>query len=129
MTYTPPPGEPERVLVGTADGSRLSIQGLTLAAGATLISPGRIDAFVQLDLPNALVAIKPAQGEADSFIGSLLGDQGISAQLSFGLRLSSLTGFHLTGSDGLRANLPADVHLGLVDARCNASRKRATTSG
>jgi hypothetical protein len=115
LTYTPPPGEPERVLVGTADGSRLSTQGLTLAAGATLISAGRIDAFVQLDLQNALVAIKPAPGEADSFIGSLLGEQGISAQPSFGLRLSSLTGFHLTGSDGLRAKLPADVQLGPVD--------------
>ena len=115
LTYTAPPGEPERVLVGTADGSRLSIQGLTVSAGATLISPGKIDAFVQLDLQDALVAIKPAPGETDSFIGSLLGDQGISAQLSFGLRLSGLTGFHVTGSDGLRANLPVGVHLGPVD--------------
>jgi len=115
LKVTPRADEPERLLIGTADASRLSIKTVCLSAGARLISSDKLDAFVALDFENARVVIKPAPGEADSFLASFLGEDGISASLSFGLQLSDLTGFHLTGAGGLEGSFPVNVQLGRVD--------------
>jgi hypothetical protein len=117
LKLTPAPDEPERILIGTADASRLSIATVALSAGAQLISSNKLDTFVALDLENARVAIRPAPDEADSFLASFLGKDGISVQLTIGLRLSSLSGFHFTGSGGLEASLPVDVQLGPINVQ------------
>ena len=117
LEVTALPGEPERILIGTGDGSRLAMRSVSLSAGAKLISPGKLDAFVELAFKAAHVVIKPAPGDGDSFLASLLGDQGVSAELSPTLRLSSLSGFHLKGSADLRTRFPLGVRAGPVDVR------------
>jgi hypothetical protein len=104
--------QPERILLGTAEGSRVSVHTVTVSAGAALLPERQVDVFAAVDFQDALAAIKPGPGETDSFLAELLGPDGISAKFSFGLRLSSVTGFHLTGSGGLTARFPASVQLG-----------------
>jgi hypothetical protein len=116
----PAPGEPERIVVGAPDGGRLSLHTVTLSAGATLVAAQQLDAFVELGLEKLRVVVKPAVDEADSFVADLLGPDGISAELSAGVRLSSLTGFHLTGSGRLEGIFAADAHLGPVDVQAIA---------
>ena len=117
LRVPPAPGEFERIIVGAPDASRLSLHTVTVSAGATLISEQKLDAFVELGLDKLRVVVKPAADDADSFISSLLGPDGISAELSLGLRLSSVTGFHFTGSGGLEGSFPVGVRLGPVDVQ------------
>ena len=114
LTITPLANTTERVLFGTADGSRLAVSSACLIAGATLVSTSELDAFVELDLQNLHIVVKPDAGDSDSFLGSFLGSNGISTQLSLGLRFSSVTGFHFTGSPGLQAAIPVNVQLGPI---------------
>lgn len=117
LRVPPPPDQPERVLVGTPDGSRLSVGAVTVSAGAELVSGEQVEAFVELGLEKLQVVVKPTAGEADSFVGSFLGPDGISGELSLGLRLSTLTGFHLTGSAGLEEGFPVAIQLGPVSVQ------------
>ena len=115
LKLTPAPGEPERRLLGAADASRLAINTLGLAIGARLVSPNDLDAFVEVQADCARIVVKPAPDESDSFLASLLGSEGISAEFSFGVRLSSRSGFGFTGSGGLEASFPLHVALGPVE--------------
>lgn len=117
LRITGAPDEPDRVLIGTPDGSRLSMRTLLFSAGARLVSLDKLDAFVALELEDARVVVKPAVGEGDSFVNGLLGEAGFSAELSLGFRLSSVTGFHLTGSTDLEANVPVGVRLGPIEVQ------------
>ena len=115
LKLKPEPGDPERRLLGAADESRLAINTLGLAIGARLVSPSELDAFVEVQVDGARIVVKPAPEEADSFLASLLGPEGISAEFSFGVRLSSRSGFGFTGSGGLDATFPLHVALGPVE--------------
>lgn len=114
LKLQPAAGEPERLLLGTPDASRLAAKTIDLSAGASLVSPSQLDVFAEISFADARVVVKPAPGEADSFLASLLGPNGISANLSCGLRLSSLTGFHLSGSGSLEASFPVNGQVGPV---------------
>jgi hypothetical protein len=111
----PPADEPERRLIGTPDATRVTIKTAGFSFGVQVAASNKLDVFAVVELENARVVIKPAQGEADSFLASFLGPDGLSAQLSLGLRLSSLNGFHLTGSGGLETSFPIHVTLGPID--------------
>jgi hypothetical protein len=115
LSITPPADEPENIIFGTADGSRLSVAKGTFTAAATLVSQNTLDASVQLDLENLHIVIKPEPGDADSFLASFLPDDGISTTLSMGLRISSLSGFHFTGSGALQGTFPLHLQLGPVN--------------
>lgn len=111
----PPANEPERRLIGTPDGTRFTIKSVGFSFGVQVATSNKLDVFAVVELENARVVMKPAPGEADSFLSSFLGPEGLTAQLSLGLRLSSLNGFHLTSSGGLEASFPIHVTLGPVD--------------
>ena len=102
------------MLIGTADGSRFAMRGATVSAGARVIAADQLDAFVQVDLDDARIVIRPDPGEGDSFIGSLIGDGYRYADLSLGMRVSSVSGFHFTGSGGLEVNVPVSVSFGPI---------------
>lgn len=114
LSITPPANEPENTIFGAPDASRLSVAKATFTAGATLVSQNTLDTFVQLDLDNLQIVVKPEPGDADSFLASFLPDNGISTALSLGLRFSSLSGFHFTGSGGLQGTFPLHLQLGPV---------------
>ncbi|SHN13495.1 DUF6603 domain-containing protein [Rhizobacter sp. OV335] len=113
LRVPPPAGDAERVLLGAADRSRLAMRSVTLSAGVA--SAGALDAFVELGLEKLHLAVKPSADDTDSFMASLLGPDGISAEFSVGLRLSSLSGFHLSGSGGLQGRFPVGLRLGPLD--------------
>lgn len=117
LAYTPPADDPERVLLGTADGSRFSIRGLSVTSGVALVGADQVDVSVQVDLAQATVAVVPDTDGTDSFVADLLGSDGFTTQLSPGFRLSSATGFHLTGASGLEGRLPVDVQIGPVSVQ------------
>ena len=117
LKITPPPDQPEQRLIGAPDASRLAIKTASFFVGARLVSVDKLDAFVGIELEDARVVIKPAPDEADAFLASLLGKDGISASLSFGVRLSSVTGFHLTGSGGLEGNFPLHTNFGPISVQ------------
>jgi hypothetical protein len=103
------------LLLGSSDGSHLQIGGASLTAGARLTSDNRIDVYGELVLQGGQLVIKPGDGEADSFIASLLPDGGITAGLNLGVGVSSSQGLYLTGSSGLEIQLPVHVTLGPID--------------
>jgi hypothetical protein len=129
LKLPPSANEVERVLVGTPDGSRLSAHTFAISAGATRASGQQLDAFVQLSLEKLRVVVKPGPEEGDSFIGSLLGDGGISAELSLAIRLSNLSGFHFGASGGLEGRFPVGIHLGPVDIQAISLALKPSAQG
>jgi uncharacterized protein DUF6603 len=129
MKVPPVPDAPERIIVGTADASRLSLHTLTVTAGAALLSNEQLEAFVDLRLDKLRVVVKPSADDTDSFIADLLGPDGFSAELTSGLRVSSITGFHLTGSAGLEGRFSVDVQIGPVDVQAISIALKPATQG
>jgi hypothetical protein len=78
LKVTPPPDQPEWRLIGAPDGSGLAIKSAGVFFGARFVAADQLDTFVGIELVNARVVIKPAAGEADAFLESLLGKDGIS---------------------------------------------------
>ena len=117
LALRPAVGEPERVLIGTPEASRLAIRNIRCTAGVQLQAADAPDLFFELDLDDAHIVVKPGPDEGDSFLAGLLGNNGISADVSLGLRLSSQSGLHLKGSGNLAAKFPTSIQLGPVEAR------------
>jgi hypothetical protein len=129
LTITPLANTPERVLFGTGDGSRLAVSSASLIAGATVVSTSELDAFVELDLQDLHIVVKPDAEDNDSFLASFLGSNGISTQFPLGLRFSSTTGFHFTASPGLQATIPVNVQLGPISILAISVGAQPATGG
>jgi hypothetical protein len=115
LRLKPVPGEPERVLLGAADASRLAINTIAFNVGARLVTATDLDVFVEAQLDGGRIVVKPAPDESDSFLATMLGSEGISADFSFGVRLSSRSGFGFTGAGGLEMSFPLHVALGPIE--------------
>lgn len=115
LQLKPPPDEPERVLLGDKDASRLAVSGVTVSVGVRLVTGTDLDVFFQVDLDKVRVVVKPGPDESDSFLAKVLGEDGLSFESSFGMRLSNRTGMSFTGSGGLEASFPLHVALGPID--------------
>ncbi len=126
LRVPPAPDAPERVLVGSADSSRLSLHTATVSAGVALAQAQSLEAFVEIGLERLRVVIK--SDDADSFIANLLGS-GLSTELSLVLRLSSVSGFHVAGSVGVEANFPLSLQLGPVNVQALTIALQAATQG
>ena len=70
-----------------------------IASAGAVVTGSQLEAFAEFQLDRLRIVIK--SDDSDSFIGSLIGD-GVSADLSLGMRVSSVSGFHFTGSGGAR---------------------------
>jgi hypothetical protein len=121
--------EPETVLFGSGGGSRLSVSSVTFTAGAALLTPEQIDAFVELAFSNANIVVQPDPGATDSFLSTFLPAGGISARLSFAARLSSATGFHLSGSTNLQAAFPINLQIGPITVQAVSIAIKPATGG
>jgi hypothetical protein len=126
LRVPPPPGAPERVLVGAADASRLALHTLVLSAGVTHAAGHEVEAFAELKLDRLRVVIDTA--EADGLIASLLG-KGLSTEISLALRLSSVSGLHVGGSVGMQASFPVSLELGPVGVRALAIGLKPRSNG
>ncbi len=108
-------GSTPMLLLGTSDASPLQSGGASLTVGARLTSNNAVDVYGELALNQGLLVIKPGDGDADSFIASLLPDGGIQAAVNLGVGVSSSQGLYLTGSSGLSIQVPVHVSLGPID--------------
>ena len=60
LTLPPAPGAPEQVILGSADASRMAVQTVVITAGATLAAADALEAFVEVDLQQLHVVVKPS---------------------------------------------------------------------
>lgn len=104
--------EPTLVL-GSADGSRLTYGSLSPTGGLRLGQQGKPDLFCEIEVNDLRLEVKGEGG--DSFLSSLLPAQGISADFDLALGLSSGQGFYFRGSSALELNIPTRVDLGAVE--------------
>ena len=126
LRVPPPPGVPERLLVGTADGSRLALHTTVVSTGVAVTAADEVEAFAELKLDRLRVVIDAAG--ADGLIASLFGS-GMSTELSLALRLSSASGFYLSGGVGLEGRFPVSLQLGPVGVRGLAIALKARSGG
>jgi hypothetical protein len=115
VTLPAPLNEPERIVLGTADGSHISVQTISMTAGVEIRPTGGHEVFLELALDRLRLSIRPAADETDAFLYKLVGADGIAAELSPALRFSNVTGLHLSGAAGLEGRFPVDLQAGPVE--------------
>jgi hypothetical protein len=103
------------VLAGSEEGSRLEVVSASVRGGVRAASSSGIDAFVEIGLQGGRVVVKPASGDADGFLATLLPSNGLVADVPLLVGLSSRQGIYFGGSSGLAIDLPAHVQLGAIE--------------
>jgi hypothetical protein len=98
-------------LVGSATGTRLELGKVQIGIDFTL-SPARQAIDLAADADQGVLVISP--GDGDGFLQRVLPDEGLHANIDFGLVLSSDRGLVFRGSAGLDTTLPVDLSLGPV---------------
>jgi hypothetical protein len=107
-------GEPV-VLAGSREASRLEIRSASLRGGVRAATASGIDGFAEIGLQGGKIVIKPASGDSDSFLASLLPADGLEIDLALIVGLSSRQGIYFGGSSGLEIQLPAHIQLGPIE--------------
>lgn len=102
----------EMVLIGTAGGTRLSIQGLGVKwfAGNT---QGKFDLGMQAMIQSLRLVLKG--GDGDGFIQKILSGVDVNAQASLAFGMSLLTGFTLQAGASLEVDLDVHISAGPVE--------------
>lgn len=106
--------ESKTVLIGSPTGSRFETSVISVTGGVRIDSASATDVFAEFKLSDAAVVIAPG-GDADSFISSLLPEDGFAIDFSLLLGVSSSQGFYFGGSGGLEIALPAHIDLGVIE--------------
>ena len=101
----------ETILVGSAGGSRLSVQGLGVSWFAKTTS-GKLDIGVEGQIQAIRVVI--GGGDGDGFIQQILSGLHVQAEAQLGLGMSLLSGFIITGGGKLTIELSVSIALGPV---------------
>jgi hypothetical protein len=102
------------VVAGSREASRIEFRSVSLMGGVRTAS-GKFDAFIELDLQGGRIVVKPASGDSDSFLASLLPGDGLVIDLALLVGLSSKQGVYFGGSGGLEINLPTHIQLGPIE--------------
>ncbi|HFA51553.1 MAG TPA: hypothetical protein ENJ95_21265 [Bacteroidetes bacterium] len=111
LKYENPDGP--TVLLGKSDGSRLEIQSFAIKGGGTVVTDGSHEVLAEAELKGGKLAIKA--GEGDSFLKSILGENGIEGNFDLTLGWSSKLGVYFQGSGGLEIALPTHISLGPIE--------------
>jgi hypothetical protein len=98
-------------LFGAPSGTRLEIGALSLR-GDFSFDPAHITASAGAKAAQCSFVFKPSDG--DSFLGSVLPQDGLTAQFDFGLAYSSDGGLFIQGGAGMDVTLPIGVSIGGV---------------
>lgn len=101
----------EIILIGSAGGSRLSVQGLGVSWFAKTTS-GKLDLGVEAEIQALRLVI--GGGDGDGFIQQILSGLNIQAEAQLGLGMSLLSGFIITGGGKLTIELSVHIDLGPV---------------
>lgn len=101
----------EIILIGSAGGSRLSLQGLGVSWFAKSTS-GKLDLGVEAQIQAIRLVI--GGGDGDGFIQQILSGLNVQAEAQLGLGMSLLSGFIITGGGKLTIELSVHIDLGPV---------------
>jgi hypothetical protein len=101
----------EIILVGSAGGSRLSVQGLGISWFAKTTS-GKLDLGFEGQIQAIRVVI--GGGDGDGFIQQILSGLNVQAEAQLGLGMGLLSGFIITGGGKLTIELSVSIDLGPV---------------
>jgi hypothetical protein len=99
----------EVILIGSAGGSRLSVQGLGMSAFIQSVA-NKVDLGFEGDIQAIRLAIQG--GEGDGFLAKILSGLNVQAESSLGMGFSLLNGFYLRGGATLALDLPVHIDLG-----------------
>jgi len=105
----PAPAQGPAYVFGSPAGTRLEIGGATASAAAHLAQSGS-----SLALNADVTKSKLVIAGGDSFVSSLLPDDGLEADFDLGIGWSSDKGLTLRGSAGLQTDLPVSLSVGGV---------------
>ncbi|MDB6103052.1 MAG: hypothetical protein JWO52_3051 [Gammaproteobacteria bacterium] len=101
----------ENILIGSAGGSRLSVQGLGVSWFAKTTS-GKLDLGVEGQIQTLRLVL--GGGDGDGFIQQILSGLNVQAEAQLGLGMSLLSGFIITGGGKLTIELSVHIDLGPV---------------
>jgi hypothetical protein len=101
----------EHILIGSAGGSRLAVQGLGIKWFAQ--NPhGALDVGFEADIQALRLVVEG--GEGDGFLAKILSGLHVQAEANLGLGMTLLTGFTLRGGANLAIELRTHIDLGPV---------------
>lgn len=107
--------ESKIIILGSEEGSRFEVGTISLKGGVLIDSTSTKDFFIEYEMNEAKILIKPSPGEADSFLNSILPKEGFAIDFSLLIGLSTSQGFYFGGSGGLEINLPVHIQVGPVE--------------
>jgi hypothetical protein len=116
------------VLLGNPDASRFDLDLISLKIGIRFIQQ-QPDFFVELELSGASIVIKPTSDDADSFLSSLLSEDGFAIDFDLVTGLSHRQGLYFEGSGGLEINIPAHIDLGIIEILNSVLRVKIDEEG
>lgn len=101
----------ELILIGTAGGTRLALQGLGMKA--FIANPqGQLDVGWEGQIQAVRLVIEP--GEGDGFLAQVLSGLHVEAEAQLGLGFSLLSGFYISGGAKLAIEIPTHIDLGPI---------------
>ena len=101
----------EIVLVGSAGGSRLSVEGLGISWFAKTTN-GKLDLGAEAQIQTLRLVI--GGGDGDGFIQQILSGLNVKAEAQLGFGMGLLSGFYITGGGKLAIELSVHIDLGPV---------------
>jgi hypothetical protein len=101
----------ETILIGSAGGSRLAVQGMGISWFAKNTS-GKLDVGAEVQIQAIRLVL--GGGDGDGFIQQILSGLHVQAEAQLALGMSLLSGFTITGGGNLAIELSVHIDLGPV---------------
>jgi len=115
------------IILGSPDGSRLEIGGVSAVAGARFRNG--LEVFTELALEAGKVVVKPAADDSDGFIASLLPGDGLNIDFNLMVGFSTTKGIYFGGSGRFEIELPVHRKIGPVEILSAALAIRPKSGG
>ena len=106
------PGDPI-VILGTPGGTRLEVAGLSATAGARFRTV--LEVFTEFAVAGGKIVVKPASGDSDSFLASLLPGNGLEVDFNVTAGFSTIKGLYFGAAGKFEIDLPAHLKIGPVE--------------
>ncbi|MEW2354303.1 DUF6603 domain-containing protein [Spirillospora sp. NPDC029432] len=103
---------PPKLIVGSADGTRLQFRKIGAAGGVRPDGDG-VDVYAEFELTGLEFVFSP--GGADGFIATILPDAGFTVGADLTVGISHSNGFYFRGTSNLELQVPTHIDLGPVE--------------
>ena len=100
------------MLLGSLEGSRLQVEGISLGGGVYAYSSGRLEAYLEFELKGSKLVVTTAEG--DGFVQKLFENVTLEAEFDLRLGISTEKGIYFRGGTALEVSIPTHLNLGLL---------------